>query len=140
MRIFLSPQVSDDEIKYTFDGDKITATLDGATDTFDFSDFPDGELEAEEIETTLPVNPILSAKREDGVLSVELLNFIAPDESREEVLFPDWIDAEDYREEEKPGGKNEMENGGGTGPGEAESGSGGNQTSGSGETEGEPSE
>lgn len=140
MKVFLSPQVFEDKIKYEFDGDKITAKFGDVTDTFDFSDFPDGELEAESIKTSLPVNPILSAKREDGVLFVEIIHFISPDEDRAEVLFPDWIDAEDYREEEKPGGKNEMENGGGTGPGEAESGSGGNQTSGSGETEGEPSE
>ena len=102
MRIFLSPQLADGEIIYTFNRDKITAKFGDVTDTFDFSDFPDGELEAGEIETTLPVNPILSAKREDGVLSVELLNFIATDESREEVLFPDWVDAEDYKPAEDP--------------------------------------
>ena len=85
MKIFMSPQVSDKKVKYAFNGYEITVTLDGAADTFDFSEFPDGELEAGEIETTLSVNPVISAKRENGQLFVELLNFIKPEETEEKV-------------------------------------------------------
>ena len=87
MRVKFSPQRSDRRINYTFDDDTITAELDGQTDTFDFSQMPDGE--ATSIETTLPVNPILSARRVDGVLEVVLLNWIGPDASEEE-RFPQW--------------------------------------------------
>lgn len=90
MRILFSPQVPAIEgqrIHYTFGNDVITAEIDGQTDTFDFSEMPDGE--AVSIETTLPVNPVLSARRVDGVLEVVLLNFIGPDATEDE-RYPDW--------------------------------------------------
>ena len=92
MRILFSPQVPAVEgqrIRYTFGNDVITADIDGQTDTFDFSEMPDGE--AVSIETTLPVNPVLSARRVDGVLEVVLLHWIGQDVSEEE-RFPDWIE------------------------------------------------
>jgi len=55
---------------------------------------PDGELDRREdtqIKTILPVNPVISAKRIDGILYLELLNWIgkdAPYESR----FPEWCE------------------------------------------------
>jgi hypothetical protein len=64
---------------------------------FDFSDLPNGEIDrggkdnSKEIETVLPVNPVISAKRVDGILHLELLNWInsnAPYESR----FPEWVE------------------------------------------------
>ena len=90
MRILFSPQVPVVErqrINYTFGNDVITAEIDGQTDTFDFSEMPDGE--AMNIETTLPVNPIISARRINGVLEVVLLNFIGPDATEDE-RYPDW--------------------------------------------------
>ena len=90
MRILFSPQVpvvEGQRIHYTFGNDVITAEIDGQTDTFDFSDMPDGE--AVDIETTLPVNPIISARKTNGVLEVILLNFIGPDATEEE-RFPTW--------------------------------------------------
>lgn len=87
MRILYSPQRHDDVIEYVFENDIIHATHNGQTDTFDFSQMPDGE--ATSIETTLPVNPILSARRVDGVLEVVLLKWIGPDASEEE-RFPKW--------------------------------------------------
>lgn len=92
MRVLFSPQVPtppERRICYTFGQDVITAELDGVTDTFDFSQMPDGE--AVDIETTLPVNPILLARRVDGVLEVVLLHWIGQDASEEE-RFPDWIE------------------------------------------------
>ena len=98
MKIKYSPQVNEEQIRYEFDGDVITATICNFTDTFDFSEFPDGELKKydeetgeELIKTNLPINPIISAKRENGVLSVVLLNWIGTDASEEE-RFPDWIE------------------------------------------------
>lgn len=87
MRVLLSPQRADRKINYTFGNDVITATIDGQTDTFDFSEMPDGM--ATNIETTLPINPILSARRVGGVLEVVLLNWIGPDATEEE-RFPTW--------------------------------------------------
>ena len=93
MRILMSPQVmlEDKKFDFVFSGDTITATFDGETDTFDFSGLPDGEVDFSKIETILPYNPILIARRLDGVLSVELLNFISEDAS-EFDKFPEWIE------------------------------------------------
>ena len=93
MRILMSPQVmlEDQRFDFVFSGESISATFDGETDTFDFSGLPDGEVDFSKIETTLPINPILIARRVDGVLSVELLNFISEDASDAE-RFPEWIE------------------------------------------------
>lgn len=91
MRIYFSPIVWDKEIVYTFDNDKITATYEGTTDTFDFTGMPDGQLDLSTLETTLEVNPIMSAERVDGVLYVELLNRIDEQDS-EFHKFPEWIE------------------------------------------------
>jgi hypothetical protein len=87
MKIFLSPQRSDRKIEYKFEKEKITVTTDDMSDTFDFSSMPDGIMY--EVETTLDINPIISAKRLEGVLYVELLNFI-DENATEEEKFPEW--------------------------------------------------
>lgn len=97
MMVLYSPQVSDKEIIYSFDGDKITATIDGITDTFDFTGMPDGQLQLYSAEppfeplfiTSLPLMPILSAKRENGTLQVEILRFIGAD-AGDAGRYPDW--------------------------------------------------
>ena len=93
MRIYKSPQAGVDEkrFKFEFSGEAITVTFDGISDTFDFSGFPDGEVDFSMIETVLECNPILKAQRVDGTLSVELLNFISEDASEAEK-FPEWIE------------------------------------------------
>ncbi len=97
IKIFFSPQVSDSQIEYSFIGESITAKIRDTEDVFDFSNLPNGELDrggkdnSKEIETVLPVNPVISAKRVDGILHLELLNWInsnAPHESR----FPEWVE------------------------------------------------
>ena len=92
MKVLFSPQVNDEIIEYNFEREKITAIYKGESDTFDFSSFPDGK--AENIETSLPVNPIVSAERIDGVLHVKLINFIGEDATEEEK-FPTWQVIED---------------------------------------------
>lgn len=95
MQIYKSPQYNvAAQFKYEFSGDKITATLlmsDGvlSSDIFDFTDFPDGELEVDTIESMIPIQPILSAKRIDGELFVEVLRYI-DSEATEEELYPEW--------------------------------------------------
>lgn len=87
MKIYLSPQVSQSKIEYNFDKDRLSATYKSKTDIFDFTEMPDGV--SVNIETTLEINPILSAKKEAGILYLELVNFISEDASEEEC-FPIW--------------------------------------------------
>ncbi|AMQ66619.1 hypothetical protein BH753_gp137 [Bacillus phage Shbh1] len=96
MKFIYVPQLSDKQIEYTFEDEKIIVHLDGYTDTFDFTGLPDGRLELidEEsgkllIETSLPINPIIGAWKEDGILHLKLLNYIN-DEATEEERFPSW--------------------------------------------------
>lgn len=99
MRIFLSPQVGLEfhKIDYSFEGESITATLELpdetlVSDVFDFSGFTDdGEVEGNEIETSLPFSPVSFARREGGILSVQLVNLITED-STEAEKFPEWIE------------------------------------------------
>ena len=102
MKVLFSPQVRENErIIYEFEENIIKATHRGITDTFDFTSFPDGELqlydeetEEELIETELE-NPIRSARKENGVLHVKLMNYIGFDATYEE-RFPEWIDHTEY--------------------------------------------
>ena len=87
MQIKYSPCRSDDSLVYTFDGEKVIVNYNGQEDIFDFTEMPDGM--AENIKTTLPLNPIISAKREEGILYLELLYFHGPNATHEE-RFSDW--------------------------------------------------
>lgn len=91
MRVLLLPQVNDMTIDYVFDGEIIRATIGDITDTFDFSAFPNGELDIETIITILPLVPIGSAKRENGILSVQVINFIS-ENATENDKFPSWME------------------------------------------------
>jgi len=105
MKILYSPQRNENKLIYTFNDEIITVSLQESTgqmiegelqknwneiasDTFDFSSSPDGELT--DIETTLPVNPIMKAERTEGVLSLTLLSYIGADATEEEK-FPEWV-------------------------------------------------
>lgn len=95
MIIQLSPQVRDfNKIWYEMSENKITATINDVSDTFDFTDMPDGELQLYDlegeslIETTLDEIPIMGAEKTDGVLSVEITFSIDSNEKDERLLFP----------------------------------------------------
>lgn len=95
MIIKLSPQVRENnKIWYEITENKITATINDVEDTFDFTDMPDGELQLEDdegnnlIKTDLSGVPILNAKKEDGILTVEILFSIDIYEQDERLLFP----------------------------------------------------
>lgn len=103
MKILLSPQIRDaNKIWYEIEGQKITATINGVSDTFDFTDMPDGVLqfwdenENEIIKTTLYDNPIISAKKENGELFVEIVFSISMEEEDERLLFPDWMTLNEF--------------------------------------------
>ena len=103
MKIILSPQVRDrNKIWYEVEENVITATIDGKTDTFDFTDMPNGELqlwgeEGEElVQTILPENPILSAKKVNGVLTVKILFSMDMDEKDERLLFPEPMTVSEF--------------------------------------------
>ena len=105
MKVLLSPQVRDNsKVWYEIEDQKITATINDITDTFDFTDIPDGELQlyddegSELIETVLSEVPILSAKKEDGVLTVEILFSINADEQDERLLFPEPMTLEEFND------------------------------------------
>ena len=95
MIILLSPQVRDfNKIWYEIKNQKVTATINGITDTFDFTGMPNGELQLYDsngesmIESTLDEIPILGAEKTDGVLTVEILFSIDSSEKDERLLFP----------------------------------------------------
>ena len=94
MKILLSPQFNDGKINYTFKKDIIIAELNGVTDIFDFTEMPDGKIENPEIdiESNFGIPLVLSAEKKDGVLSVELLNYIDFSNSTEEERFPEWFE------------------------------------------------
>ncbi|WP_128894631.1 hypothetical protein [Longirhabdus pacifica] len=102
MNILYSPQRHDHILSYTFDGEKVIVThkvpleqtpeeitYQEQSDVFDFTGIEDGVLE--EVETSLPVNPIRHAERKDGTLSLTLLHYIGANATEEEK-FPQWME------------------------------------------------
>ena len=84
MKIYKSPQVRMDgkRITYDFSGSKISATLDGATDVFDFTAVRSA-VKVSTIRTSLEINPIEKVEY-DGTLKITITNFIGPDASEDE--------------------------------------------------------
>lgn len=90
MFVKLTPQYNPNSvIAYVFDGNRITATMDGVTDSFDFSKM--SKIDLHQIKTTLPLNPIAQAERVDGELYVTLINYIKK-EATETELFPEFLE------------------------------------------------
>lgn len=103
MIIELSPIASEkDKIVYVIQGESITATIDGVTDVFDFSDMPNGELQTYDdngnllIETPMDDIPIRSAKRTNGELVVKLLYRVGIYEKDERLLFPKPMSVDEF--------------------------------------------
>ena len=100
MLVNFSPQRADKTIEYIFKGETITAILNGITDTFDFSSLQEGDEVARneetgklEIETILPLLPILDAKRENGQVIVTVIKYHGKDAPKEE-RFPAPLEVE----------------------------------------------
>lgn len=80
IKIIESPQRNDKHVvKWKVKDDVLTITINEQTEVFDFTGLPDGVLDKIDIET-LPINPIVSAKRVNGELEVTLLRFYNQDE------------------------------------------------------------
>lgn len=67
--------INNDKFEYSVDGDVLTVSYSDVEDVFDFTDVSDGEINFTDIETTLPHNPIISAKKENDVLTVTVIDF-----------------------------------------------------------------
>lgn len=104
MKILLRPVLplnKECKFKYEIEGDTLTCTNEnGESDTFDFTDFPEGKLDMSSVEdppitSVFPTCPILEVRREEGVLHLELINYIEAAPSKED-MFPDWLTEEEY--------------------------------------------
>lgn len=105
MIIKLSPQVRDDnKIWYEIEYQKITATINDISDTFDFTGMPDGELELWDnegnwlVETDLEEVPLVQAKKENGILTVKILFSIDDNEQDERLLFPEPMTLDEFND------------------------------------------
>lgn len=105
MIIQLSPQVRENnKIWYEIEHQKITATINNVSDTFDFTDMPDGKLQMLDdegndlIETKLDEVPILGADKKDGVLTVKILFSIDSNEKDERLLFPEPMTLDEFND------------------------------------------
>lgn len=103
MKILLSPQVrNSNKIWYEVREDIVIVTMNGITDSFDFSRMPNGELKMfddngkELVETKLEENPLRSARRTNGTLYVEFVFSIKPDEKDTRLLFPEWMTISEF--------------------------------------------
>ena len=88
MRIYKSPQVrlDDKRIDYSAKGDKLTVTIEGVSDTFDFTNVV-GVLNMVSIRTTLTFNPLQKVERKNGTVEVTAINYIGQNATDEE-RFP----------------------------------------------------
>jgi hypothetical protein len=86
-----SPQRSDNEISYQFDGEKIIVNLNGQTDAIDLTGVDEYPLfEDGNKLTTLPIDPIISVRTVDGKKQVELLKFHKVNAPESERFGFDW--------------------------------------------------
>ena len=88
MRVYKSPQVrlDDKRIDYSAKGDKLTVTIEGVSDTFDFTNVV-GVLNMASVRTTLSFNPIQKVERKNGNIEVTTINYICQNATDEE-RFP----------------------------------------------------
>ena len=100
MIVHFSPQRNDDYIIYSFESEKIIVKIGTKIDTFDFSSLQEGDIVARneetgqlEIETILPLLPILDARRENGRVVVTVLKYHGKD-APEEERFPEPLEVD----------------------------------------------
>lgn len=72
MKLILTPQHAHNlNLTYEVKNQVLTLTLNGVSDTFDFTDLPDGV--ASGFESTLEINPILYAQKENSEVTVHMI-------------------------------------------------------------------
>ena len=89
--IFFAPIVGETIVSYKIEGQKITVSMNGFSDIFDFTDLPEGRTTVDQIETVLDPPPIIEAEKRNGVLFLTVLNFIK-EGATEFERFPNWIE------------------------------------------------
>lgn len=82
------PIRSDYRISHIINEDILTVTIEGIEEEFDFTGMPDGALEGIEVDF-LPLNPILNAIKELGVLTIDLYRFYS---FEEKYLFEEGVE------------------------------------------------
>ncbi|MEP9153875.1 hypothetical protein ABKT98_16880 [Enterobacter cloacae] len=82
MKILLSPQRADATVTYSAQGDVLTVTVDEKVHSFDFSNLQDEALT--EFSSSLPICPLLFAKRTDDGVIVSALHFYGPESDEKE--------------------------------------------------------
>lgn len=90
MKVLFSPQVREDKIEYNFTENMVVVTYKGESEEYDFSGMPDGVADSIETEV-FDFRPVLSARKENDILHLELINFIGTDATYEE-RFPEWFE------------------------------------------------
>ena len=105
MIIKLIPQIRENnKIWYEITENKITATINDISDTFDFTGMPDGKLQLYDsdgestIETVLDEVPIIGAEKTDGVLTVEMIFSLDDYERDGRLLFPEPMSLDEFNE------------------------------------------
>ena len=71
--------INSDKFEYTIVDDVLRVSYYGIEDIFDFTDVSDGEINFTDVETILPHNPIISAKKENDILTVTVIDFVFPE-------------------------------------------------------------
>lgn len=82
MQVKYSPIRSDDLVNHRFNNEIVQITVDDISYMYDFSNLTDGQM-------IVPTKHIINAKRVDGELSIEIVNYIGADATEEE-RFPGW--------------------------------------------------
>ena len=71
--------INSDKFEYTIVDDVLRVSYYGIEDIFDFTDVSDREINFTDVETILPHNPIISAKKENDILTVTVIDFVFPE-------------------------------------------------------------
>lgn len=114
MMIYLFPQIptnKDHEIVYKFENNVVTIRENEKCESYDFSKVPEGEayFVSNELGSVFESTPMLSAKKEGGVLSLELIKYakkekiteddtlhVEESKNREKSVYSRWINKEEY--------------------------------------------
>lgn len=99
MKVLYSPIFDNSglhDLSYEFIGDKIIVTYNGDVDEFDFTNMPEGcfltsyDRREKDIQSTLPIDPVLDVAKENGLLKVRLLKFYSDESELDSIK--DWIE------------------------------------------------
>lgn len=103
MKVFLRPQIRFDKfIKYDIYENILVVTIEGITETFDFSDFPDGKLILHDdggnltIDSKLPEIPLMGAFKKNGETYIDIIFSVKDQEEFNQIDKLDWLDLEEF--------------------------------------------